>query len=158
MAAMDDFFQLDMPSHIWTQVTTNHTKPLGRCCSSLTAISENMLVLHAGASKLGYGHRDTWIIDLSSQARREYTSNQDDLRACHTGSLGVNKSVIVIGGLIQSSLQAHRSTFHVMLEPKSLQQLAMRIIYTNQNVLSWKCLPSKLVAQLGLVEKKEMTT
>ena len=39
-----------------------------------------------------------------------------------------------------------------MLEPKSLQQLAMKTIYDKQDALPWKRLPTKLIAQLGLYE------
>ena len=31
-----------------------------------------------------------------------------------------------------------------MLEPKSLQQLAMHTIYQHKDMLRWACLPSKL--------------
>ena len=43
-------------------------------------------------------------------------------------------------------------TFHIMLESKSLQQLAMKTIYDKQDALPYKHLPTKLIAQLGLCE------
>ena len=102
---------------------------------------------------------DTWIMDLSSQTWRKYASNLDHHRENHTGSFGVNKSIIIIGGYNDShTYKTYTPTFEVMLEPKSLRWLAMKTIYSNQDMLPWKCLPSKLVAQLGILDKKEMTT
>ena len=153
---LEDFFELDIQSRVWIQITTDQTKPQGRIDSSLSANSDRQLVLHGGISGSGFTIelRDTWIMDLPSQTWRKYTSYQDHGRTCHTGSLGANKSIVIIGG---DSFENSDYTpiFHVMLEAKSLQQLAMKTIYNNQDVLPWKCLPSKLVAQLGLLESNK---
>ena len=64
----------------------------------------------------------------------------------------MNKSVTIIGGITanEATNQSYTSTLHVMLEPKSLQQLAMKTIYSHQTVLPWKHLPKMLIASLGL--------
>ena len=109
------------------------------------------LVLHAGLRQNGYTPlNDTWIFDLQTQAWTQYTSHHDHTRKDHTGILGINKAIIIIGGFTDD--EPYTPIFHVMLEPKSLQQLAMKIIYNKQDVLPWKCLPSKLIAQLQLSE------
>ena len=170
MVDPDDFYELDMHSYTWTQITTGGTKPQKRFFSSLSAVSDSQLVLRGGAQyiltvKGGNMHleqnllNDTWIMDLSSHTWRKYASNLDHHRENHTGSFGVNKSIIIIGGYSDShTYKTYTPTFEVILEPKSLQWLAMKTIYSNQDILSWKCLPSKLVAQLGILDKKEMTT
>ena len=144
---LEDLFELDMQSRVWTQITTGQTKLQGRFDSSLSANFDWQLVLHGGirTSLPPLALSETWIMDLPSQTWRKYTSYQDHGRDCHTGSLGANKSIVIIGGY-NSKDTDYTSTFHVMLEAKSLQQLAMKTIYNNQGVLPWKCLPSKLVA------------
>ena len=73
---LEDFFELDMQSRVWTQITTDQTKPQGRLDSSLSANSDRQLVLHGGISGSGFTIelRDTWIMDLPSQTWRKYTS------------------------------------------------------------------------------------
>ena len=163
---LDDFFQLDMQSRVWTEIMTGQTKPQRRAFASLSAIFDKQLVLHGGDTgqlpltstfAVGTGPvktitpGDTWIMDLPSQTWRKYTPYQHHSRQCHTSSLGANKSVVIIGGHDFRDTD-YVPTFHLMLEPKSLQQLAMKTIYSNKDVLPWKCLPSKLFAQLGLLE------
>ena len=99
---------------------------------------------------------DTWIMDLSSQIWMQYTPNQDHGGHLHKGSLGVKKCIFINGGFdCKSTDQTYTPTFHAMLEPKCLQQVAMKIIHSNQYVLPWKRLPSKLIAQLGLWRPNE---
>ena len=142
-----DLFELDMRSCTWTEIRTGQTKPGERYCSTLTAVSDRQLVLHAGISS-STTLNDTWILDLQTQAWTQYTSHHDHTRYTHTGTLGINKVIIITGGFNYD--KTYTPTFHVMLEPKSLQQLAMKIIYNQQDVLPWKCLPSKLITQLQL--------
>ena len=152
---LEDFFELDMQSHVWTQITTDQTKPQGRFDSSLSANFDRQLVLHGGISEFdSIELSDTWIMDLPSQTWRKYTSYQDHGRSGHTGSLGANKSIVIIGG-DSSENPDYTPIFHVMLEAKSLQHLAMKIIYNNEGELPWRCLPSKLVAQLGLLQNNK---
>ena len=144
-----DFFELDMRSCTWTEISTGQTKPGERYCSSLTAVSDRHLVLHAGIRQNPYTSlNDTWILDLQTQAWTQYTSHHDHTRYRHAGTLGIKKAIIIIGGFNYD--KSYTPAFHVMLEPKSLQQLAMKLIYNQQDVLPWKCLPSKLIAQLNL--------
>ena len=151
---LNDFFELDMISRTWTQLKTGQTQPHGRCSASLTAISDRHLVLHGGRSS-SEDFNDTWIVDLPSQTWRQHASNHDHTRHNHTGSLGINKRVIIIGGITFPSSKTSARIFHVILEPESLQKLAMKTIYSERAELTWKSFPPKLIARLGLAEKEE---
>ena len=139
----DDIFELAMHSLTWTQIQT--VKPHPRACahSTLTVAAEDQLVLHGGLSDQG----QTWIIDLQSHSWRLYRSREVHSQSCHTGSSGCNNSVIIFGGI---GSQDVRDVFHVALEPKLLQQLAMKIIYKHQDKLPWEILPAKLISRLDL--------
>ena len=62
----------------------------------------------------------------------------------------MNGDIIIIGGYRKIEATCYATTFHVMQEPKGLQQLAMKIIYKHRDVLRWQCLPQKLTALLGI--------
>ena len=144
------FFQLDIKSHTWTQTLINNKipNPYSFCC--LVAISNTQLVLHMCIDLTPPEKNDTWIIDLSSSTWKHYTI-RDERRTYQTCSAGVNKCAVIGGAqdFIEPQ-QASKVIFEVMLEPKSLQQLAMKIIYNEQDVLPWMCLPPKLIVQLDL--------
>ena len=150
-------FALTMPSLTWTQIQTVQPGPQARKLCTLTAVTHHHLVLHGGISPgKGQALSDTWIINLTSHSWTQYTSRTDHVRKGHTGSLGLNNNVIIIGGYgLFFDIPKSDNVFHVMLEANSLQQLAMRIIYKHQNDLSWNCLPKKLISQLGLCINKD---
>ena len=150
----DDFFEFDMLSHTWTQIQTGQTKPEARFLSCFSEISDRHLVLQGGYADAHF--KDNWILDLSSYTWRKLTITIDLPRHRSTGCcLGINKSVVFFGDLTSTEGYdaGHRFTFHVMLEPKSLQQLAAKVIYNQRDIISWKCLPRKLISQLGLTEE-----
>ena len=123
------------------RIQTDQPRPQARRLCSLTAITDNQLVLHGGMKSADVVLNDTWIMDLSSKTWRKHESDQDHPRFGHTGSVGINKSIIIIGGCettARTSASAHlySTTFHVRFEPKSLQQLAMQTVYEHQDVLS----------------------
>ena len=150
----DELYEFNMSSLIWTHVQTANTKPQGRSSGSLNAITHDQLLLHGGNTLTGRVG-DTWIFDLSSKTWKQYKSEYP--RACHTASTGINSNSIIIGGCRSSvnidSCDGYKDTFCIMLEPRSLQQLAMQIIYKHQNSLSLKCLPPKLITLLGMAFK-----
>ena len=148
---LNDIFSLDMCSRAWTQIETALTKPAGHRHSTLTAISENQLALHGGLENQEV--RDTWVYDLPSGTWRQHTLDKNVLRNSHTGSLGANKSIIIIGGCSNGNVPP---VVHVMFEPRSLQQLAMKTIYNHQSQLPWTCLPPKLIDQLELSENQNL--
>ena len=149
--ALDDFFELDMRSRTWTQIQTGQAKPERRFLSCLSAVSDRYLVLHGGVGDDILS--DTWIMDLSSYTWKRLPIKVDLPRLNRIGCYpGINKSVVIFGDQTDNiaSSDGYIPTSHVMLEPKRLQQLAAVMIYNQRDVISWKCLPCKLISQLGL--------
>ena len=154
----DDLFQIDMYSLIWTEIESGKIKP--NCMSaSLSAISETEVVIVDDRWKGSCNRRhmygsDVLILDLTSQTWKQCTSHRDHPRYHNAVVSGVNRSVIITGGKNHQDEHgsSYTSTYHMMLEAKSLQQLAMKTIYNQRSVLLWKCLPPKLIAELGLLE------
>ena len=154
----DELYELNMSSLIWTHVQTGKIKPQGRDLCSLNAITHHQLLLHGGAA----GNKtpgDTWILDLSSKTWKQYISVHGYPRQHHTGSIGINSNSIIIGGckLSVDSCDDHPTTFCIMLEPRSLQQLAMQTIYKHCNLISCECLPKKLIKLLGMASNEKNT-
>ena len=117
LGCLDDFFQLNMQSLTWMQIQTGNPHPALRCGHTLTATTDNQLVLH--------GVFSTWIMDLTSHSWRQYTSGKHHVWCNHTATLGLNSNVIVIGGYRRHGVG--NEVFHVMLEPMSLQKFAAHI-------------------------------
>ena len=148
----DDFYKLDMCSLVWTEIQTGEPKPqLGDFCT-LNAVSDERLILHGGRTLPTQSNisESTWIVDLSTNTWKQYTAEIDHRRYAHTGTTGLNTDVIIMGGCTSFEDVSHTcdTVFHLMLEPRSLQQLAMQTIDKHQRVLHWKSLPSKLIARL----------
>ena len=145
----EELFELTMQSLTWTEIRTVQPRPEPRCLCTLTALTNNQLVLHGG---LGNEETlsNTWIMDLTTHSWRQCTSGKDHARRHHTGSLGLNNNVIIIGGYKErrDTYDAYDNTFHVLLEAKSLQQLALRTIHKHEDELNLNYLPMKLVSLL----------
>ena len=143
-----------MHSLVWTQIQTADPKPRGHYLCTLNVISDDVLVLHDGAEKSHLKEykvvNDTWILDLKTQKWRLYTSANDHCRGFHTGTTGLNGCVVIIGGRKDQHDRSnvYTTTFHVKLEPKSLQQVAMQTIFAHWTQLPWKDLPKKLREKL----------
>ena len=142
----DDLYQLDMYALTWTQVQTGHPKPEGRIHCTLNAITDKQLVLHGGQKPRSTALNDTWILDLPSKTWRQHTYEADGTLGHHTGCTGLSNDVIIICGIKENNT-CHQNSFHVRLEPKMLQQLAMKVVYKHQDDLPYwkKCLPKKLI-------------
>ena len=146
-----------MHSLTWTYVQTSETHPELRIACTLSAISDKQLVLHGGKKPHLHSDvlNDTWTLDISSQTWRQHISVKNHPRMCHTCTPGINGDLVIIGGHDGTTdpEPPNSSAFHVTLEPvaKSLQQLAMQIIYRHHPMLPWKYLPKVMIAQLGLV-------
>ena len=144
---LDELYELN----IWTHVQTGNPKPQGRSACSLNVITQDQLLLHGGATPNKKTLSDTWILDLPSRTWKQYKSG-DYPRHWHIGSTGLNNNCIIIGGSqfpvdSNDNLQA---MFHIMLGPRSLQQLAVQTIYRHRNSLPIECLPKKLITLLGI--------
>ena len=171
----DHFRQLDMNSLTWTQLRIFHPKPMARGFCSLTATSNNQLVLHGGQSTQEEVLQvsDTWIMDLTSYTWRLHRPKRC-YRMNHTATLGVNSNVIIIGGC--KDVHNRLNVSLVTLEPKSLKEIAscsiskhqveLKLVTLNlclptgrlqgqaaytiyKHVLPWKHLPKKLFHKSG---------
>ena len=150
---LNDFLQLDMDTLIWTTLEFGQFIPKSRHSCSLTATSDNHhLILHGGHSKRGKTLSDTWITDRTTCTWEPYTPRKDHCRQHHTATSGVNNNIIIIGGYKDKddTYDAYNEMFCVMLEPRSLQEVTSYIIHMYKAYLPWKCLPKKLIAQLGI--------
>ena len=155
----DDLYELDMISLTWTLIQTAQPKPQGLHACSLNVTSDNKLILHGGlAAYSGPSPRNqfqilnnTWIFDLTTHTWRQYSSRKDHSRGHHTGTTGIDGCVIMIGGMKNffEGYKDYTTTFHVMLEPKSLQKLAIQTIFNHKDMLTWKCLPKMLQRYLA---------
>ena len=135
----DDLYELDMRSLTWTKIHTVGHKPLVPFRCSLNATANYKLVLH---STMSTALSKTWIVDLQSRSWKQYSSGRDHPRRCHTGSSGINNVTITFSAIAG---EIDTCVFSVMLEPKSLQQLAVKTVYEHRRELSWQCLPPKLI-------------
>ena len=154
---LGEMFELRMSSLTWSQIRTAqfHPKPDVRC--TLTAAADDKLVLHGGCTKDRLW-APTWIMDLTSYSWREFTSREDHEQEWHTGSTGLNSSVIIICGRkspLDDTHHMYSTIFDVMLKPKSLQQVAMQAIFKHQDELPLNCLPKKLLSLLDVSVKDQ---
>ena len=156
---LDDLYQLDMLSLTWTKIEEHLIKSQRLGCT-LTAVTDGQLVLHGGGRSLRNPCCCTWIVDVTAYTKVTplstsvscslYRSDKDHPRSHHTGCLGMNAEIVIIGGLykdLKTDMEdmSYNMTFHVMLEPRMLQQLAMATVYKHRNELPWsERLPKKL--------------
>ena len=150
----DDLFELSMHSLTWTMIQTSLIRPEGRDLCTLSMISDGKFLLHCGRDSTYKMLSETWMMDLTSSTWRRYRHFSDQPRIDHTATRGISETVVIAGGF--SLQEIYQTTFHVSLEPKPLQQLALKIICKHQTALSWECLPPKLTALLGTLETKEV--
>ena len=136
--SLGDLFQIDVYLYIWTQIESLKIKPNWLTSnSSLIAVSETELVLVDDRYEgMCYGS-DVKIIDLTSQSWKQYTLHTDHRRYHSAVVSGVNRSVILTGGYKDDDAHGsdYTSAYHLMLEPKNLQQLAIKIVYNQRSVL-----------------------
>ena len=151
-----DFYKLDVCSLTWTRIQTSTPKPAWRVACSLNVTRENQLVLHGGDNgEEDMPEVDTWVLDLSSYSWKcaDVYSYVNSYQSFHTGSLAINNSIIIIGGdwYVKGNIN------NIMLEPKNLQQLAIKTVYKYRTQLLWKYLPKKLIKRMQHGTKDDTT-
>ena len=152
---LGDFFMMNMNSLFWTIINTNQPNLGPRCALILTAMTDSQLFLHGGYTQTQI-FSDMWIFNVENGVWSQYTLFKGSTRY-RTGIRGLTSSVFIIGGRYMTFEKRYTPTFHFMLEPKSLQQLAMYIIYQHKDVLPLELLPSKLINQLlGPAEDEDL--
>ena len=150
-AVFDELYELDMQSLIWTRIQVDQPHPQNRSLHSLNALTESQLVMHGGygiEGTLSY----TWVLHLPSRSWKRYTSYKAHPRQGHTGSLGLNSDIIIIGGRPErfGGTAIHKDIFHVLFEPKCLQQLAMQTVFNHRAELALMSLPRKLRKRMDI--------
>ena len=133
---------------------------------TLTAVTENQLFLHYGASdmdkyKCKHCKIYTWILDLSSMSWKRYSTPPEDKygpRRYHTCTRGINNSVMITGGKYvkyvndQNEEPEPWEDIHMTLGAKTLQQLAIQTIWKHECTLPWQeSLPEKLRSLFGFL-------
>ena len=159
----DELYELGMCFLTWTNIQTVMPKPPRLSACSLNVTRENLLVLHCGEKDDGGEiFKVSWILDLSSYSWKKCTYD-DCLRWQHTGSLGISNNIIIIGGFYggffnrEADLDQCTPVCHVMLEPKSLQQLSIKTVHKYRGQLPWKYLPQKLIKLMQYGGKDDTT-
>ena len=151
---LSDLHKLDMRNLILTEIRTVAQISQLVDDTSVNAITGNQLVFHGiGIQEQQRRNRakrktTTWILDVDLMSLREYTATMDDERELHRGVVGgLNSScVMIIGGYHRYDCPS--SYWMIRLEPKSLQELATKMIYENLAALPWKQLPRKLIQKI----------
>ena len=93
--------------------------------------------------------RATWIIDLASKTWKKLASNHNDHRYGHTGSLGLSNDVVIVSGC-KGDRTTCQHNFSLMLEPLSLQQMAVKTVYKHRRELKYeKALPKTLLKRFN---------
>ena len=155
---LDDLYALDMHSLVWTEIATGQPYPVAHRFCTLTAITNRQLVLHGcfcnGAEqKL---NNLTWILDLPSLSWTKHSckiaSKEKHSRIFQTCTLALHGEVLVVGGTSYYDFpdwrQHTHENIHMMLEPKSLKQQAIKTIYNNKDNVPLESLPKKLTSLL----------
>ena len=155
-----DLHQLNMRSLKWTKVESSMPEPSWRFMSSLTPVTDTELVLHGGLDDCNDSLKDTWIFDTEMHVWTQYRELKDHTRFGHAGVPGLNGSVLIIGGEVHrvpqrrwacgfsKPMPRYNPIFCVRLKPftpKSLQHLAIQVIYKHRANLPWDSLPNKLI-------------
>ena len=148
---MDDLFELNLDSFIWTQIQTNGLlKPIGRSGHFFTAVGDtcNQIILHGGYSKkdvmleyisLSY-EESVWILDLNSVSWRQQKGATGAERSGHTGTIGSDNNVIIFGGSrLQYGEWQKETTYSdvtcISLLPMRLQKLSLQAVHKHRAVL-----------------------
>ena len=134
-----------MVSLVWTKIQTGQIKPGSNCNCSLNAVTDNKLVLHGGLGS-GKSLPYTWVYDVLSSTWNQQTDKSHN-RLYHKGTEGLKGYVIVTGGCSKDQ-EVHHYQICVERQPKSLQELSLKIIFEHRDILSWRSLPKRLVTQI----------
>ena len=157
----DVLYELDMHSLVWTEITTGHPHPAEHKDCTLTAITNHQLVFHGCFTNYSECAVFTfsWILDLQSMTWTKHphkiTDREECCRSSYTCTLAFSGKVMVVGGMHYDDANdfpdcpphTHQN-IHMMLEPKTLKQLAVKTIYNNRDTCPLDNLPRKLTSLL----------
>ena len=144
-----DLYELNMNSLTWTQIDIGISRP-ELLNTTLTPITTTQLVLR-GWSKSRYSW-STWILNTESNKWEEHPVFAEicDPVCHHRATTDLSSDVVdIVDHFPEGQVcKCHKSVLSVMLEPRKLQQLAMKIIYEYRTILPWKSLPQSLICKL----------
>ena len=91
---LDDLFELDMKSFTWTEIQIAQPRLTRKHGLSLNAITESKILLYGGTPS------NAWILDVPSKSWTQCSlaKGDDNKRIKHTGTIGLNNCVVMIGG------------------------------------------------------------
>ena len=142
-----ELYQLLLNCLTWIQIHIGMPKPQICKLPFLTPFGDNQLALldHDGSNKI----HTTGILDVESYKWRQHHEVVGFYcLSRYSSTPGVNNdATILVGGY--NSETCDMNLFFPMLQPKSLEQLAMRIIHQNRNDLPWKSLPPSLIKDMN---------
>ena len=138
-------FELDMHSAIWSQIESTGLRPNYQLNTSLIPVTVKHLVFYGDSEGWGF----TRIFDVEAHRWNEHKPQNVAYDQDHTGMTGLHGSAVILGEFYHSGKGTYHPVITVRLEPKSLQQLAMQMIYQNVDRTLWKMLPNKLKCKMG---------
>ena len=141
-----DLYELNMHSLKWTQIDTGISRP-ELLPTSLTPVTTNQLVLRGWSTPSNSW--STWILNTESNKWEEHPVFAEKCNPlCHHRAItGLSSDVVDIVAH-HPDCKCHKSILSVMLERKSLQQLAMKIIHEYRITLPLQSLPKSLICKL----------
>ena len=141
--AHHDIHKLSMNSIQWTRINTNMPEQeFFNYHWPLTPITRSQLAVHPSGGNV------TWIFDVLTHEWRKYQRQHSCRLYSVTGTTGLNSNVIILG----VGQQDVYNLISVMLEPASLQQLAMKTIHQLREALPWNSLPSSIKNKFMITE------
>ena len=151
----NDMYELSMLSFAWTKIEVTTPRPNGNYGASLSPISASQFLLHGGQHQDEHGqslNTMPWIFSVQLRTWRQHPTAESHLRENHTCYCitALNSNIIILGGKTSSGSRHQRENtiLCVRLEPKSLQQLAIQMIYKHKSELPWKSLPKKMTCKI----------
>ena len=145
---LHDLYELNILSLTWTQINISTSMPMLMMSSTITVTAATAYQLVVRGVSLQTRSFGTWIVNTKSNHWEEYSVSGEKCYNCfYKATTGLTCDVINI--VAHSSVcKCHKSALLVMLEPRSLQQLAMKIIHEYRTTLPWQSLPQSLICKL----------
>ena len=142
---LNDMYVLDLGNFQWTQINTEGSLiPLHRCLHTLTALSEDQLIVHGGYSHSNGDLGDTWVFRPSTRKWEQYEGKPSKCtRYLHT-AFKANNSIIVAGGMTKvippdsinySCLYDIFKITQSHYQPKTLETLALQTVHVHRDEL-----------------------
>ena len=134
----DGLFELNMLSLSWTKVDINFPRRFVSHRLTVAPITQSQIVFYDGLLD-----KNAWILDVRSHT---WTKHQGSGCKCShklASAIGLGSDVIIFGG--DPTCTCVEPIFSLRLEPKTLEQLATRILHEHREDLPWEGLPQSMI-------------